>query len=114
MELSIRTRAIEVTDGLRDLMTRRIELALDTFKGHTDSASVYVCDLNGPRKGIDKLCQITVLVHGVGKMVVVERGSTVTCALNRAVGRVKYRVSEAIRRAVRHSRESIRRSPPAA
>ena len=77
MQISIRARAIEVTDELRDLVTRRLELALDTFKGRIETASVYLTDMNGPRRGVDKLCQITVRVQGIGDLVILERGLTV-------------------------------------
>ena len=114
MELSIRTRAIETTDELRDLVTRRIHFALDTFKGRIESASVYLMDLNGPRRGVDKLCQVTVRVHGIGDLVVLERGTTLAGVLSRAAGRMKYRVSEAVRRVGRPSTESIRTTSAAA
>lgn len=32
MELSIRTRDLELTDALREQITRRLEFALDTFE----------------------------------------------------------------------------------
>ena len=111
MELSIRGRAVNVTDETRELVTRRIQLALDTFKDRMEAVSVYLIDLNGPKRGIDKLCQITVRVHGVGELVVVEQGLTLAAALNRASARMKYRISEAIRRAVRPTLESIRTAP---
>jgi putative sigma-54 modulation protein len=114
MELSIRTRAIEATDELRDLVERRLQLALDTFESRIEAASVYMVDLNGPRRGVDKLCQITVRVHGIGNLVVLEKGSNTAAALSRAATRMKYRVSEALRRAGRPSTESIRRSSAAA
>lgn len=108
MQLSIRTRAIEVTDELRDLVTQRVQFALDTFKDRIEAVSVYLMDLNGPRQGIDKLCQITVRVRGAGSVVVLERSSSMAIALSRAASSLKYRVSEGLRRAVRPSTESIR------
>jgi ribosome hibernation promoting factor len=114
MELSIRTRAIEATDELRELIERRLQYALDVFKDRMESVSVYLMDLNGPRRGIDKLCQITVRVRGVGDLGVLEKGATPAKALSRAAGRVKYRVSEALRRSIRPSVESIRTSSEAA
>lgn len=114
MELSIRTRAIETTDELRELVTRRIQLALDIFKDRVESASVYLMDLNGPRGGVDKLCQVTVRVRGIGNLVVLERGTTLARALGRAAGRMKYKVSEAIRRTGRPNTESIRKTAAAA
>jgi ribosome-associated translation inhibitor RaiA len=35
MELSIRTRDVELTDALRDQITRRLEFAFDTFSPST-------------------------------------------------------------------------------
>jgi len=108
MQLSIRTRAIEVTDELRDLVTQRVQFALDTFKDRIEAVSVYLMDLNGPRQGVDKLCQITVRVQGAGSVVVLERSSSMAIALSRAASSLKYRVSEGLRRATRPSTESIR------
>lgn len=109
MQLSIRTRAIEVTDELRDLVTQRVQFALDTFKDRIGAVSVYLMDLNGPRQGVDKLCQITVRVHGAGNVVVLERSSNMAVALSRAASSLKYRVSEGLRRSTRPSTESIRK-----
>jgi hypothetical protein len=110
MQISIRTRAIENTKDLQDLVARRIQFALDTFEDRIETASVYLMDLNGPRRGIDKICQITIRVQGIGELLVLERGATVAGALSRAVGRLKYRTAEALRRAGRPSTESIRTS----
>jgi putative sigma-54 modulation protein len=114
MELSIRSRAVNLTDELRDLVSRRVQFALDTFADHLEGTLVYLIDLNGPKGGVDKLCQITVRVRGVGDVVVRETGSSVGAALNRASRRIKYRISEALRLAGRPSTESIRTVSPAA
>ena len=115
MEILIRGRAVEISHEIRELVARRMQLALDTFKDRTQVVSVCLTDVNGPRRGVDKLCQVTVDVHGVGTIVVAEKGLTVAGALNRAVARMKYRISEAIRRSVRPaSTDSIRRIVPAA
>jgi putative sigma-54 modulation protein len=63
---------------------------------------VYVMDLNGPKGGVDKLCQITVRARGLGELAVRETGTTLQAAINRATRRLKYRLSEALR-----SRETI-------
>ena len=99
MELSVRTRSIELTDELRDLVSKRMQLSLDTFGDRIDDTFVYLIDLNGPRGGVDKLCQITVRAHGVGDVVVREAAATVIAALNRAARRAKYRVSESLQQA---------------
>jgi hypothetical protein len=73
MEFSIRARSIELTDPLRELVTKRIQLALDTFGDRVKESWVYLMDLNGPKGGVDKLCQVGVHVRGVGDIVVREK-----------------------------------------
>jgi ribosome-associated translation inhibitor RaiA len=84
MELTIRTRSIEITDSLRDLISRRLHFALDIFGDRIRHASVYLADVNGPRGGVDKSCQINVTVRGIGSILVSEKGSTSEAALTRA------------------------------
>lgn len=108
MQLSIRTRDVELNDEIRELVERRMQFALDAFQDRIESIGVYFMDLNGPKGGVDKICQVAVRVKGVGELVVLERGPRLAQTLNRAARRLKYRVSEAVRRAVRPSPESIR------
>jgi putative sigma-54 modulation protein len=108
MQLSIRSRDVEIDDDIRDLVERRTRFALDAFKDRVESVAVYFMDLNGPKGGVDKICQMAVRVRGVGELIVLERGPRLTQTLNRAARRLKYRVSEGVRRAVRPASESIR------
>ena len=108
MELSIRTRNVELTDALREQIERRLEFAFDTFRDHVQDALVYLVDLNGPKGGVDKLAQITVRVSRIGDLAVRETGTTTSAALNRAVRRLKYRLGEALRAEEALSRDSIR------
>ena len=108
MKLSIRTRNIELTDDFRERITRRLDFALDTFEDHIEDGFVYLMDLNGPKGGVDKLCQITVRVRRIGDVAVRETGTTFHAALNRAARRLKYRLSEALRAGDTAARESIR------
>ena len=57
---------------------------------------------------MDKLCQITVRVRGIGELPVRESATTLQAAINRAGRRLKYRLSEAIRANENVSRESVR------
>jgi ribosome-associated translation inhibitor RaiA len=108
MELSIRTRDVKLTDALKEQITGRLEFALDAFQHHIEDVFVYLMDLNGPKGGVDKLCQITVRARRIGDVAVRETGTTFQAALNRAARRLKYRVSEALRAGDSLSRESIR------
>lgn len=108
MKLAIRTRNIELTDELRDRVSRRLQLSLDAFDDHIEDGFVYLMDLNGPKGGVDKLCQITVRARGVGELAIRETGTSLHVALNRAARRMKYRLSEALRASDATARDSIR------
>ncbi len=108
MELCIRTNSIEVTDELRELIAKRLQFALDTFKGRAASVSVYLDDVNGPRGGIDKTCEITAVIQGLGQIHVGGSGRTIEAALTRTARRLKYCVSESLRLAQKPANQSIR------
>jgi putative sigma-54 modulation protein len=110
MELSIRTRSVEITDDLRDLICRRLKFALDVFGDRVTRASVYLADVNGPRGGVDKACHLAVAVCGIGDVFVRETGFTAEAAVTLVMRRVKYLVSEALRQSQRPATESIRRT----
>jgi ribosome-associated translation inhibitor RaiA len=114
MEPTIRTRDVELTEALREQITRRLEFALDTFEHHVEDTFVYLMDLNGPKGGVDKLCQINIRARPIGELAVRETGTTVQAALNRAARRLKYRLSEALRAGETHTRESVRTAQAAA
>ena len=114
MKLSIRTRSVEINDELRDLICKRLGFALDVFGDNISTVSVYLSDVNGPRGGVDKRCQITVAVRGVGDVLVRERGFTPEAVVTVAMRRLKHLVSKALRQAQRPATESIRRMPVAA
>ena len=114
MELTIRTRDIELTEALRDHIVSRLKSALDSFRDHVQEAVVYLMDLNGPKGGVDKLAQITIRISKIGELAVRESGTTMPAAFNRAARRLKYRVADAVRAEETVSRESIRTTQAAA
>lgn len=108
MKLSIRTRNVELTEALQEQVSRRLAFALDTFGDHVEDAVVSLVDLNGPKGGVDKMCQITVRVVRAGDVAVRDTGTTIQAALNRTARRLKYRLAETLRAGDTPSRDSIR------
>ena len=114
MEILIRTRSVEVTDEVRELIARRLQFALDAFKDRIEAASVHLADVNGPRCGVDKRCRITAAVRGIGNVVARSSAETLLGAVTLTSSRLKYQVSEALRHAQRPATESIRKMPAVA
>ena len=112
MEIAIRTRHLNWNEEMRAQVERSIEFAVDRHRNRIDRISVYVSDLNGPRGGIDKLCQMTAYVRGTRPVLVLERGADLLTLMNRAARRLGYRLERRIHRrrtpGAREYRASIR------
>ena len=99
MKISIRVRDIEWTPGLRENVERSIEFAVDRYGTHVNEVSVYLADLNGPKGGVDKLCQITANLRGRSNpILILEKATEILPAVNRAAHRLGNRIGGRIRR----------------
>jgi hypothetical protein len=85
MKLRLATRGIELSSDLDDYVRRRAHFGLGRFAGKIKFLSISLADVNGPRGGIDKCCDIRIDA-GLGKQVVVrERQATIEAAIAFAV-----------------------------
>ncbi len=66
--------------------------------------AVYLADLNGPRGGVDKLCQITADLRGAMPVLILERGDDLLVTVNRAARRLGYRIGRRIQQVRTHTR----------
>lgn len=87
MEVVVQSQHPEAM-ALKDVTSRRVRLATQRLAGLIQRAVVRFKDLNGPRGGIDKQCQIQIHTASGGMVVVSSRGdnwrSTLDLALARA------------------------------
>ncbi|WP_321473962.1 HPF/RaiA family ribosome-associated protein [uncultured Paludibaculum sp.] len=98
MNLSIRTHGIEVTGELQQYVERRIGFALDRYESRLAQVVVYLDDTNGPKGGLDKLCQITAELPGLDRVKILEQNATFAGAVDGAARRLGYRIQQALRR----------------
>lgn len=87
MKLRLVTRGVELTADLNDYVRRRIHFALGRFAGKIRSVSVRLADVNGPRGGIDKCCDIRVNIGLPQEVIVRERQTNIHAAVAFAVER---------------------------
>lgn len=80
-----------------DLVHKRLEFALGRFAGRVRTLTVRLKDLNGPRGGADKHCQIAVRLEHPRRMILVEDVDEVPEV---AVSRAAERASRAVARAI--------------
>jgi len=104
--ISVRVRGVEWNDALQKLVERSITFAVDRFSRQVGRISVYITDLNGPRGGVDKMCQITADVKAGRPVLILERGADLSSMVHRAARRLGYRIA---RQTQRHRALVVRR-----
>ena len=84
--------------ALRDLTERRVRFVLRRLSWLVPHAEVNLSDVNGPRGGIDKRCQVQLKTDGAGSVVVASVASDWRTALDDALARAARLVMRAWRR----------------
>ncbi len=73
--------------ALRSLTERRVQFVLRRLGWLVPRAEVQMSDVNGPRGGIDKRCQVALKTNGAGTVVVASVASDWRTALDQALAR---------------------------
>ena len=72
MKIEVRSRALGPSEPLRDYVLRAVHFHLSRFGRELSSISARIGDINGPKGGIDKRCQLHVRGPRLGSVVVAE------------------------------------------
>jgi len=86
MQVLFKSRHPHATE-LRELTERRVRFVLRRLGWLVPSAKVQMSDVNGPRGGIDKRCQVELRTDGAGSVVVASVASDWRTALDIALAR---------------------------
>jgi ribosomal subunit interface protein len=96
--VNIRAADVDVDDDTRSYIRRKLGQKLGRFATSIERVSVRLRDVNGPRGGVDHLCQVKVVLSGLPSVVVEEGRETMGAAIDAAVSGVTRSVSRALRR----------------
>ena len=117
MNVDVRFRNLKSSSFLRAHATRSAHSHLGRFGQAMRSVTVRIGDLNGPRGGLDKRCQVTIRGPRIPLLAVEEVASDAYAAVDLAMARIKRTVSTTLAKArdakVGGDRTSRRRRPPA-
>lgn len=86
MQVLFKSRHPQATE-LRDLTERRVRFVLRRLGWLVPRAEVQMSDVNGPRGGIDKRCQVELRTDGAGSVVVASVAGDWRTALDLALAR---------------------------
>ena len=98
MSIQIRGIGIPPTEALSAHIERRIAFALSRFSSKIDRVVVRFSDLNGPKGGPDKICQVGFTVKGMGPESVEARDPDLYCAVDLAAAKAGRRVARLLER----------------
>lgn len=107
MQLDIQTNGFSLTDSLRSYTTRRMQFALDRNDGNIVSARVRLSDINGPRGGVDKCCQIELALAGQNNIVIEDTEVNLYVAIDRASDRCARTLARRLERSREFGHEKI-------
>jgi hypothetical protein len=86
MQVLFKSRHPQAAD-LRDLTERRVRFVLRRLRWMVPRAEVQMSDVNGPRGGVDKRCQVELRTDGAGSVVVACVANNWRTALDQALAR---------------------------
>lgn len=98
MKIEVRFRALETSDSLREYVARRIHFQLSRFNGEVSWVLVRISDLNGPKGGADKRCQVTVRGPALGPVTIEDVSADAYSAADMAIERAARAVGRDIER----------------
>jgi ribosome-associated translation inhibitor RaiA len=95
---NIRVSEVDLDDDDLDYIRQRLGMKLGKFASSIERVTVRVKDINGDRGGIDKVCNIKVVVSGLPSVVVEGRSDSIRAAVNSALAAVERAVRRVVQR----------------
>jgi putative sigma-54 modulation protein len=109
MQIQICSREVNISQGLQAYIERRIHFALERFAQRIRKIRVQLRDLNGPRGGEDKSCQLTIALAPAATLVIEGRSASAHAAIDSVVEKAANSI---VRRIKRKERSRRTRSVP--
>jgi ribosome-associated translation inhibitor RaiA len=106
MQVLFETRHPEAR-SLRELSEQRVRFAMRRLNGLLPRVKVRLSDVNGPRGGVDKRCQIELDTENAGKLVIAAVARDWRCALDQALARAARKLVRVWRRGQRPARTPV-------
>ena len=98
MKVEVRFHGLESSSALREHASRRIHFHLSRFGSEVTSVLVRIGDVNGPKGGVDKRCQVTVRGPRLGSATLDDLSGDAYAAVDGAVERIGRAVGRELER----------------
>lgn len=102
MKTTIQTRGFELTESIKLYTERRLAFAVSFASQMIQRVNVRLSDINGPRGGNDKKCQVVFTLQGLPNVVIEDTESNFYVAIDRAVERASRALARVLERKHAH------------
>jgi hypothetical protein len=106
MRITVSNKQNQISNSAIEQAKSKIEGSFSKFSDHVISVELFLEDVNGPRGGIDKKCQIVVHLRKMGTVAVSVEKATFSKAMSRAISRAHKAAFRKVQR--RSVRKAIR------
>ena len=97
MQIIFESRAADGSQ-MRDLSVERVRFVLRRLTALVPRAKVQFSDVNGPRGGVDKRCQVVLSTETTGTVVIASLARDWRTALDRSLGRAARVLTHSLQR----------------
>lgn len=87
MQIDIQCRGFDLTDALRDYVSKRLAYSLSHGEVFIGRVIVRLSDINGPRGGEDKRCHLEIRLKRLSEVVIEDTEADLYAAIDRATER---------------------------
>lgn len=102
MQTNIQSRGFTLTEAIHDYTELRLRYAVSFASGYIQKVTVMLSDINGPRGGEDKRCQLVLTLEGMPSVVIEDTESNLYVAIDRATERAGRIVARHLERKHEH------------
>lgn len=107
MNINVRFKGFPTSESLAEYITRRTHQHLSRFGHRISAVDARISDINGPRGGRDKRCQLTVHIPGLPTLQIEELHQSFIASVDAAVLRAARAVARTIERSREHYAPSV-------
>jgi putative sigma-54 modulation protein len=107
MQVEIQSRPFILTKALRSYIERKLKSSLSNCTDHVKRVAIRLSDINGPKGGEDKLCQIQIKMAGTSDIIIKNTKEDMYAAIDHATDRAECAMIRKVgrqRRFVKHNK----------
>lgn len=105
MQIEIQARDFTLTESLSGYIEQRIKILLDSKYEQIKRIRMCLSDINGPRGGVDKRCQIQISIPRLQDIVIEDTELDLYAAIDRAIERAARTVERRLARRQQKNRK---------